>query len=83
MSDSFHLRPDSKVSTNWATIGSVVAATAIVVGGIFSVKSDIADASKAAKEARAMVEEIRNDLLNLRISLGTFSSVTPPRKNIP
>ena len=83
MTDTFRLKSDAKVSTNWATIGSVIAATAIVVGGLFSVKADIAEASKSAKEARTMVEEIRNDLLNLRISLGNFSSVTPPRKSTP
>lgn len=78
MTDTFfRLKPDSGVKTNWSTIGSVVAATAFIVGGIFSIKADIADAAKAAHESRALVEEIRSDLLNLRISLGTFS-VRPP-----
>lgn len=85
MTDTFfRLKPDSGVKTNWTTIGAVIAATTFVVGGIFSIKSDIAEAAKNAKESRALVEEIRSDLLNLRISLGTFSVHVPnPPTKVP
>lgn len=84
---SFTLKPDGKVSTNWAVIGSIILATAVLVGGLQSIKGDIADAARDASEARQMVKEIRDDVLRLRIALGVFdvpsASVKTPKEPQP
>ena len=69
---NFTLKPDGKVNTTWAVIGSIIAATAVLVGGIMSVKSDIAAAVKEAQQSQMMVREVRDDVLRLRIALGLF-----------
>lgn len=69
---NFTLKPDGRVSTTWAVIGSIIAATAVLVGGIMSIKSDIASAVKEAQSSQMMVRELRDDVLRLRIALGVF-----------
>lgn len=83
-SKNFTLKPDGKVNTTWAVIGSIILATGVLVGGLVSVKSDIAAAAKDAQQAKVMVEQIRDDVLRLRIALGVFdipSSVSKPPSN--
>ena len=80
---SFTLKPDGRVQTNWAVIGSIIIATAVLVGGLQSVKGDIADAARDAAEARQMTKEIRDDLLRLRIALGVFDVPSASVKTVP
>lgn len=84
---NFSLKPDGKVSTTWAVIGSIVAGTAVIVGGIFSIKSDLAAAAKDAKEAKLTVEQLREDVMRLRIALGVFdvpsATAKPPKERQP
>lgn len=79
----FTLKPDGVVRTNWQTIGSVILGTAVIVGGLFSVKADIANAGKDATEAKQMVREIRDDLYRLRLEISGHSSVSQPKGNTP
>ena len=84
---NFTLKPDGKVNTTWAVIGSIIAATGVLVGGLVSIKNDIATATKEAQTSQAMVRELRDDVLRLRIALGVFdvpsASVKPPKGNQP
>jgi len=75
---SFTLKPDGKVSTTWQVLGAIIIATAFVVGGLVSIKADIADAIKEAKAAQVTVRDMRDDLLRLRIALGIFDSASKP-----
>jgi hypothetical protein len=86
----FNLKPDGKVSTNWQTLVAVIVCTAVLVGGLLSVKNDIANAASKAKEAADdsknalnVAQEIRNELMQLRWQLGivpTPVSVAPSHK---
>lgn len=66
----FTLKPDGRVSTDWKTLGAVIMGTAILVGGVFSVKGDIAAARSDAKQALDTVRDVRSELIQLRIALG-------------
>lgn len=68
----FSLKPDGRVSTTWKVLGTIIGATAILVGGIFSVKNDISDAATKAKEALELAKDIRSELLQVRIALGLY-----------
>lgn len=79
----FRLQPDGRVSTDWKTLGAVIVGTAILVGGVFSVKADIAAARSDAKQALDTVRDVRSELTQLRIALGLFDrtiSLTPSAK---
>ena len=81
----FVLKPDGSVRTNWQTIGSVIIGTAVIVGGLFSIKADIAAAVKDAADSKSMVRDIKDDLYRLRIQLNTpdaFSSVPSHIKKV-
>lgn len=81
---NFVLKPDGKVNTTWAVIGSIIGATGVLVGGLVSIKNDIATATKEAQTSQAMVRELRDDVLRLRIALGVFdlpSSASKPPTN--
>lgn len=86
---NFVLKPDGKVNTTWAVIGSIILATGVVVGGLVSIKSDIATATKEAQQSQVMVRELRDDVLRLRIALGVFdvpssaSSKSTPKETHP
>lgn len=77
----FVLKPDGNVRTNWQTIGSVILGTAVIVGGLFSVKADIAAAVKDSGEAKEMVRDIKDDLYRLRVQLNQLDySLHPTTK---
>ncbi|MGK2950785.1 MAG: hypothetical protein ACSLEZ_00180, partial [Thiobacillus sp.] len=81
---NFTLKPDGKVITTWAVIGSVIVGTAVIVGGLFSIKADIASASSAAekaaekastaaldaKQALEVVRDIKDDIQRMRWQIG-------------
>ncbi len=69
-----HLKADGKVNTNMQTLVAIISATAILVGGLVSLKADVGAAAKDAGEARAMVEDIRDNLYRLRLQLGASDS---------
>ncbi len=87
----FQFKPNGRVSTNWATLGGLGTSLFIVVGGLFSIKGDIATAQQAASgaardamEARKLAEDIRAELYRLRLDLaGSLSNVITTRKQIP
>lgn len=79
----FTLKPDGRVSTDWKTLGAVIVGTAILVGGVFSVKGDIARAESKAVQALDTATAMRNELTQLRIALGLYDrtiSLTPSAK---
>jgi hypothetical protein len=83
----FTMKPDGQIRTNWQTIGSIILGTAIIVGGLFSVKADIAAAAKDAGDAKSMVRDIKDDLYRLRVQLNQFdgfsASANQPKKANP
>lgn len=84
---NFVLKPDGKVNTTWAVIGSIMLGTGIIVGGLVSVKADIATAAaKAAtaddtsRQALKVAQEIKEELQRLRWQIDlTASKPTTPR----
>ncbi len=85
----FQFKPGGKVSTNWASLLGLGAFMFVVIGGLFSIKADIATAAQVANtaardasEARKLAEDIRTDLYKLRLDIATLSALTP-RKTLP
>lgn len=87
----FQFKANGRVSTNWASLIALGTALFIVVGGLFSIKADIATAqqmatiaAKDAMEARKVAEDIRAELYRLRLDLaGSLSNVITTRKQTP
>lgn len=74
---NFTLKPDGRVNTTWAVIGSIMLGTGVIVGGLVSVKSDIATAAtkaaaaaEDAKTALSVARDIRDELTRLRWQIG-------------
>lgn len=83
---SVTLKPEARVSTNMQTLVAIMSATAILAGGIVSVKADVNAAAKDAAEAKQTTKEIREDLYRLRLQLGAPDvsiGPTQPRKATP
>lgn len=68
----FALKPDGRVNTTWKVLGSIILATGVVVGGLISIKHDLSQASRDAKEALSVVQAMREDLLRLKVALGVY-----------
>lgn len=66
----FTLKPDGRVSTNWQTLGAIIIGTAVIVGGLFSVKADVARASEDAAKAHTIAQEIKAELYRMQWQLG-------------
>lgn len=88
---NFILKPDGKVNTTWAVIGSIIIGTGVIVGGLVSVKSDIATAATkaataddTAKQALEVAREIKEEIRRMRWQIGLDSpvstSLTAPKK---
>jgi hypothetical protein len=88
---SITLKPDGTVRTNWQTLGAIILGTSVIVGGLFSVKADLAKASDDAAKAHTLAREIKDELYRMRWELGLSpSSVTstspsgkPTTRNTP
>lgn len=90
---NFVLKPDGRVNTTWAVIGSIMLGTGVIVGGLVSVKSDIATAAtkaiaadETAKQALDVARDIKEELQRMRWQLGldaAASSSPKPTRNIP
>ncbi len=92
----FSLKPDGRVITNWQTLIAVIAGTALIVGGLLSIKSDIAgaitkarDAADVANTALDVARDIRDELTRLRWQIGAdarpsaLPGTKPTTRNIP
>ena len=84
---AFRLQPDGRVTTDWKTLGAVIVGTAILVGGVFSVKGDIARAEAKASQALDTATAMRGELTQLRIALGlydrTITALPKPKESTP
>lgn len=90
---NFTLKPDGRVNTTWAVIGSIILGTGVIVGGLVSVKSDIATAAtkaatadETAKQALGVARDIKEELQRIRWQLGIdnpVSSSPKPTRNTP
>lgn len=67
-----NLTPSGRVVTNWQTVVAIIVSTVVVVGGLLTIRHDIADARREAKESADAIKEVRADVLRLRIQLGLF-----------
>ncbi len=72
----FNFSPSARVVTTWQSIGGLLAVTVIIVGGLLSIKADLATATVTAKEARDEIKELRADVYRLRVQLGVFDTFT-------
>ncbi len=73
----FTLKPEGRISTNWQTLFAIIAGTAVIVGGLISIKADVANAATKAKDAAddaktalAVARDIREELSRLRWLIG-------------
>lgn len=80
-----NLTPSGKITTNWQTMATIVATiigcTVVVVGGLFTIRHDIADARREAKESGDAIKAVRDDVFRLRIQLGVFDNVSSAPAN--
>lgn len=82
-----NLTPSGRVVTNWQTLVTVIGCTIVVVGGLLTIRHDIADSRRDAREALDALKEVRSDLFRLRVQLNVFDHVsaspTSPRSPQP